>query len=82
MPALTPKPENIATLVHLIRGEKVLLDADLATLYGVPTKALNQAVRRNADRFPTDFMFQLTLAERAALRSQTVTSKGSGAAMR
>ncbi len=82
MPAQTPKPENMATLVHLIRGEKVLLDADLAALYGVPTKALNQAVKRNADRFPADFMFQLTVAERAALRSQSVTSKASGAPMR
>ncbi len=47
MPALTPKPENLALLVHTIRGEKVLLDADLAALYGVATKALNQAVKRN-----------------------------------
>ena len=74
MPALIPKPENIAALVHLVRGEKVLLDADLAALYDVPTKALNQAVKRNLDRFPADFMFQLTAAEWAALRSQTVTA--------
>ena len=52
--------EQIENKILLIRGQKVMLDADLASLYGVPTKALNQAVRRNADRFPSDFMFQLT----------------------
>lgn len=57
------KPENVAPLVRLIRGEKVLLDADLAGLYGVATKVLNQAVKRNAERFPEDFMFQLTAGE-------------------
>jgi hypothetical protein len=58
-----------------LRGEKVLLDADLAGLYGVTTKALNQAVKRNRKRFPQDFMFRLTTAEAASLnRSQTVTS--------
>ena len=51
-------PEAIAPLVHWLRHEKVMLDSDLAELYGVPTKVLNQAVKRNADRFPTDFMFQ------------------------
>lgn len=78
MPALTPKPENIATLVRFIRGEKVLLDSDLATLYGVETRALNQAVKRNMERFPGDFMFQLTQEETQALvasRSQSVTLK-------
>lgn len=74
MPALTPKPENIATLVRFIRGERVLLDSDLATLYGVETRTLNQAVKRNLERFPGDFMFQLTAAEWDALRSQTVTA--------
>ena len=54
------KPENVVPLVRLIRGEKVLLDADLARLYGVATGALNRAVQRNIDRFPEDFMFQLT----------------------
>jgi hypothetical protein len=49
----------------IIRGEKVIVDADLAEFYGVPTKALNQAVRRNMDRFPADFMFQLNKAEKA-----------------
>ena len=71
--AVVPKPENIAQLVLFIRGEKVILDRDLATLYGVTTKALNQAVKRNAARFPGDFMFQLTRAEVEASRSQIVT---------
>jgi hypothetical protein len=57
-----------------MRGEKVLLDMDLAGLYGVATKALNQAVKRNPDRFPEDFMFQLTIEEWDRMRSQTVTS--------
>ncbi len=74
MTSIVPKPENLAHLVHLIRGEKVLLDADLASLYEVETKALNQAVKRNFERFPADFMFQLTLQEWEAMRSQTVTS--------
>lgn len=59
--------------IYLIRGQKVMLDADLASLYDVPTKALNQQVRRNAKRFPADFMFQLTEREAASLRSQIVT---------
>jgi len=67
-------PENIAPLVHVLRHEKVLLDSDLAELYGVPTKVLNQAVQRNLDRFPDDFMFQLTEDEMKILRSQIVTS--------
>ena len=57
----------------LIGGHKVLLDADLAALYGVAVKALNQAVARNIARFPRDFMFQLSEAEADSLRSQTVT---------
>jgi hypothetical protein len=67
------KPENIAQLVLFIRGEKVILDRDLASLYCVATKSLNQAVRRNAARFPVDFMFQLTKGEYEASRSQFVT---------
>ncbi len=55
-----------------------MLDADLAKLYEVPTKALNQAVRRNPERFPADFMFQLTAEETLNLRSQTVTSNLQG----
>ena len=74
-----PKTEAIARLVHAVRGERVLFDADLASLYGVSTKALNQAVKRNRDRFPPDFMFRLTAEEWAAMRSQIVTtSKGDG----
>lgn len=56
--------ENVEQSILLIRGEKVMLDADLAVIYGVPTKALNQAVKRNIDRFPDDFMFQLTKHEK------------------
>ena len=52
--------EPIAARILVIRGQKVMIDADLAELYGVPTKALNQAVKRNAARFPEDFMFRLT----------------------
>lgn len=57
-----------------IRGQRVMLDADLAALYGVPTKALNRAVKRNRERFPDDFMFQLTTEEIQALRYQNGTS--------
>ncbi len=57
--------ERIEQLIILIRGQKVMLDADLAELYGIPTKALNQAVKRNQERFPADFMFQLTKREKA-----------------
>jgi hypothetical protein len=67
-------PATLTALVFSIRGEKVLLDSDLAGLYGVTTKALNQAVKRNLDRFPEDFMFQLTSMERDGTnRSQIVT---------
>ena len=67
--------EQVERLIHLARGEKVLLDADLAVLYGVETKVLNKAVKRNRSRFPEDFMFQLTAEEAAALRFQIGTSK-------
>lgn len=60
MAALMPKPENLAQLVFFLRGERVMLDADLALLYGVATGALNRAVQRNIMRFPADFMFRLT----------------------
>ena len=63
---LALKPENIAQLVFFVRGEKVMFDADLAKLYGVTTKALNQAFRRNRERFSEDFVFQLTANEFAA----------------
>jgi hypothetical protein len=67
--------ESIAGLIHFIRGEKVILDSDLARLYEVPTKVLKQAVRRNISRFPIDFMFELTENEADSLRSQIVTLK-------
>src|SRR5687768_4384968 len=66
---------KIAPLIRAIRDQRVILDADLAALYGVPTKQFNQAFRRNRDRFPEEFAFQLTLAESASINwSQTVTS--------
>jgi hypothetical protein len=66
--------EHIASRIVVLRGQTVILDADLADLYDVATKALTQAVRRNMERFPRDFMFQLTPQEVTNLRSQTVTS--------
>ncbi len=74
-----PAVAALAQSIHLVRGQKVMLDSDLAVLYGVPTKALNQAVKRNADRFPADFMFQLSGDEYLALRSQFVTSNATAA---
>ncbi len=69
------KPKKpIETLILSVRGQKVILDADLAELYGVPTKRLNEQVKRNADRFPEDFMFQLTAQEWSNLKSRIVTS--------
>jgi hypothetical protein len=67
--------ERIERAILSIRGEKVMLDSDLAELYGVPTKVLNQAVKRNLNRFPPDFMFQLIAGEWESLRSQFVTLK-------
>ena len=64
---------QIGTRIHMVRDQKVMLDSDLAALYGVAAKALNQAVRRNLDRFPSDFMFQLEAKEYEVLRSQSVT---------
>ena len=66
--------ERVENRILTIRGHRVMLDADLAELYGVPTKRLNEAVRRNAVRFPEDFMFQLTADEAETLRSQFATS--------
>ena len=69
------KPEiRIDPLILSLRGQKVILDADLADLYGVPTKVFNQAIKRNAERFPQDFMFKLTAREWANLRSQFAAS--------
>jgi hypothetical protein len=61
---------DVVRLIHSVRNQRIILDADLAGLYGVPTKRLNEQYRRNLDRFPADFAFQLTLEEWAALRSQ------------
>ena len=80
--ALVPV-EHVARSILVIRAQKVLLDADLAALYGVPVRHLNQAVKRNLHRFPLDFMFQLTWEEANAVsRSQTVILNGSDLAQR
>jgi hypothetical protein len=70
--------EKVEDLILMIRGNRVLVDAFLADLYGVETRTLVQAVKRNLQRFPPDFMFQLTQKEYEALRSQIVISKGKG----
>lgn len=70
--------ERIANAILVTRGHRVMLDADLAVLYGVPTKVLLQAVRRNAERFPEDFIFQLSNQEVGILRSQSVTASWGG----
>ena len=70
--------DSIESKIFNIRGKQVMLDRDLAVLYGVETKALNQAVKRNLERFPEDFMFQLTENEYNSFRSQFVTSNGRG----
>jgi hypothetical protein len=81
MPARTPAFEagaeriGLGLFILVIRRQRVLLDEDLAALYGVETRALLQAVKRNPERFPPDFMFELSAAEWTALRSQSVTSK-------
>ena len=67
--------QKIAPLIHEIRGERIILDADLARIYGVTTKRLNEQVKRNADRFPDDFAFQVTKEETANLTSQIATLK-------
>ena len=64
----------IEPLIREIRGEKVILDTDLAQIYGIPTFRLNEAIKRNRERFPADFMFQLTPHEAAALTSQIAMS--------
>jgi hypothetical protein len=66
--------QPVEDFIRIIRGQRVILDSDLALVYGVPTKQLNQAVKRNPDRFPADFAYQLTNQEVAILRSQFVTS--------
>lgn len=79
--SITPvtSSDGIEALIFVIRGQRVLLDNDLAILYGVETKKLIQAVKRNLDRFPSDFMFQLADSEVTALRSQTATANTSAA---
>lgn len=72
--ALVPV-EHLARSILVLRGQKVLLDAELATLYGVTTARLNQQVRRNRERFPADFLFELTTAEFSALMLQNASSK-------
>lgn len=69
--------ELVTHRVKVLRGQRVIVDADLAALYGVETKRFNEAVKRNAEKFPADFMFQLTPEEFAALRSQIATSNES-----
>ncbi len=68
-------PVNVERKILLLRSERMMLDADLAALYGVPTKQLVRAVKRNAARFPSDFMLQLTAEEHDALRYQSGTAK-------
>jgi len=70
--------ERIERIIYLIRNQKVMLDLDLADLYGVETKRLNEQVKRNLDRFPDDFMFQLTKDEFNILKSQIATSSWGG----
>jgi cell shape-determining protein MreC len=74
--------ETIINKIHIIRDKKVMIDRDLAELYGVDTRVLNQAVKRNLKRFPEDFMFQLTDEEFRNLRSQIVTSSWGGSRFR
>jgi len=74
--------QSIQNRIYEIRGERVMLDMDLAVLYEVATKVLNQAVKRNIKRFPEDFMFQLTLAEWQGMRSQFVTAYDNNLSMR
>jgi len=67
--------QHISQTILLLRGQRIILDADLAAFYGVTTRRLNEQVKRNAARFPEDFLFRLTAEEAAALRSQIATSK-------
>ena len=74
--SLAVSVQLIERRIYLIRGHKVMIDVDLAELYGVPTHRLNEQVKRNRKRFPEDFMFQLTKEESESLRSQIAISKG------
>jgi hypothetical protein len=73
-PSASIKAQQIEHVIHVVRGQRVMLDADLAKLYDVRTASLNQSMKRNPDRFPEDFAFQLNLKEFSDLMSQTVTS--------
>jgi len=70
--------ETVVSRIYIVRNQRVMPDSDLAELYGVPTRVFNQAVKRNIDRFPADFMFQLTDTEHDSLRSRIVTSNQRG----
>src|SRR5436305_14112898 len=72
------KIANVEGTIHLVRGQRVMLDSDLAAIYGVTTKRLNEQLRRNRSRFPSDFAFQLTAEELTNLRSQIATSSFHG----
>jgi hypothetical protein len=72
------KIANVEGAIHLIRGQRVMVDSDLAVIYGVTTKRLNEQLRRNRSRFPSDFAFQLTAEELTNLRSQIATSSFHG----
>ena len=76
--AIVLSPEKVQQMIHIIRGERVILDRDLAQLYGVETKVLNKQVQRNIERFPEDFMFQLTNQEFKNLRFQNGTTSWGG----
>jgi len=69
---------SVEDAIYFVRGQRVMLDSDLAAIYGVTTKRLNPQLRRNNARFPADFAFQLTVEELSRLKSQFVTSKGRG----
>jgi len=76
-----PAPKSalaVESRIFVLRGQKVILDNDLAELYGVPVKRLNEQIKRNQERFPQDFMFQLSAEEQQSLRSQNATSKRGG----
>ncbi|MDP2326329.1 MAG: ORF6N domain-containing protein [Gammaproteobacteria bacterium] len=78
MPKPAQPPAEIAATIRVVRGQRVLLDVDLALVYGVTTKRLNEQVRRNADRFPADFLIRLTKQDLTNLRSQIATSSWGG----
>lgn len=78
MREIVPREENLITRIHFVRSEKVMVDFDLAMLYGIETAQLKRAVRRNLKRFPCDFMFELTRAELENLRCQIGISSWGG----